>query len=61
MEEWMTVREAAARWRLPVDTVRKRLWRRPPAPTLARRSGGVWLVSAAWMRLCWGEAPPDAS
>jgi hypothetical protein len=61
MKEWMTVREAADWWRSPVDTVRRRLQRRPPAPTLARKSGGTWLVSAAWMCPCWGKAPPDAS
>jgi len=54
MKEWMTLMEAADRWGMSPDTIRRRLQRRRFPPTLARKSRGTWLVSDALMCQLWG-------
>jgi hypothetical protein len=56
MGEWMTIAEAAERYGIPADTIRRRLNRRRHWPReWARKSGRTWLVSDDAMAALWAD------
>lgn len=59
MKEWMTLTEAAERWGVHPDTIRRRLQRRRFPVGEARKSGGTWLVTDAGMAAIWGDGTDE--